>query len=32
MQVVANYEIKSECSMVADDLRLQIKIESGRTA
>lgn len=29
MQVVANYEIKSECSVVADDLRLQIKHPQG---
>lgn len=29
MQVVANYEIKSECSVLADDLRLQIKHPQG---
>jgi len=29
MQVVANYEIRSECSVVADDLRLQIKHPQG---
>lgn len=29
MQVVANYEIKSECSVVEDDLRLQIKHPQG---
>lgn len=29
MQVVANYEIKSECSVVADDLRLQIRHPLG---
>ena len=29
MQVVANYEIRSECSVVADDLRLQVKHPQG---
>ena len=29
MQVVANYEIRSECSVVADDLCLQIKHPQG---
>lgn len=29
MQVVANYEIKSECSVVADDLRLQVTHPKG---
>lgn len=29
MRVVANYEIKSECSVVADDLRLQITHPKG---
>jgi len=29
MQVVANYEIKAECSVVADDLRVQIKHPQG---
>lgn len=29
MRVVANYEIKSECSVVADDLRLQVTHPKG---
>ena len=29
MQVVANYDIRSECSVVADDLRLQVKHPQG---
>ncbi|MCX7176421.1 MAG: hypothetical protein NT159_21355 [Proteobacteria bacterium] len=29
MEVVANFEVKSECSVVADDLRLEIKHPQG---